>query len=245
LPEDPNRRRRFIVLAVIAMVGIAGLTWWTAQSVTSNEKQIDVNKERIKKVPTKAQLFRALVEIRKVQRRACRVVNGRFEALANLIAEQRPSPTTTAYYKDHPEELAKAQSYFDRTLKVLHPRNCLRDYPPPKLSDVSSVPPGSSRPKHRGSGPAGSGAASPAPSRRQPQAHINPPTSGGGGGRRPVRKPPASAPASPSAPTAPPPTSTTPTQPSPNLPQAPGPPPTVLDRVCSLVPPPGRIPGCP
>lgn len=140
-------------------------------------KGVNSNEHRIDQTPTKADVYKALVEIRKSQRQACGVVNKRFNALANLVAQQRPNPVTTAYYRDHPEELVRARDYFDRTVAILRPRNCAKEYPPPDPAQFGlprtnppsrSQGPGPSKPSDRRTTPRN-------PPRPRKQASIRPP----------------------------------------------------------------------
>lgn len=132
LSRDPDRRRRFIVAAVVGMAMFTGSIWWILANVNRNEHAIA---ER----PTQEQLLAALAGARRDQRRACRVVNRRFVVLAGVLEGQRPNPTTTSYYATHPAELARARRYFDRTLAALAPRDCRAAYPPPTPRDVEKL----------------------------------------------------------------------------------------------------------
>jgi hypothetical protein len=129
---DPNKRRAFIVSAIVGMALFAGVIWWMVDSMSTNE-------EKIAERPTSEQVLRVLDAVRRDQRRACRVVNARFATLADVIAGQRPSAETTDYYRTRPGELQEAQRNFDRTLAALEPINCKRRYPPPTIEDVTDA----------------------------------------------------------------------------------------------------------
>lgn len=122
---EPQRSKHFIIITILGMACLAGLIWVLVFSVGEN-------REKIEDAPDKADVqavYRAFVEAQQARRRACDVVNRRFNALADLLAAQRPSANTTAYYRDHPEELAQSQAYFDQTIHVLRPQNCNKAFP--------------------------------------------------------------------------------------------------------------------
>lgn len=125
-------RLRVVAFAIIGMALFVGGIWVIAAGVLENERNIA-------KRPTTEELLRILADVREDQRRACRVVNARLAVIGKIIEAQRPSAATTAYYADHPDELARAQRFFDKTLRAFKPRNCLKAYPVPTLEEVKDV----------------------------------------------------------------------------------------------------------
>lgn len=221
-----KRRRALVIATALGCVGLAVTIGYLVFGVGRN-------KEEISKRPTKEQLYRAEVKSAKDNRRICHVLNGRFAALGRLLAAQRPSAQTTAYYADHPDELAKAQSYFDRVVKVLSPQNCRKRYPLPKRPVISTQ--GVIRPKRHprvAQGVRAPPRASPKrlPVRKGPQAGLNPP-------KRHLRvQRPGPTHSNPSPAAQPPPV------PQPVLPEQRGPPQDILNRICTQLP--HLIPPC-
>ena len=140
--RDPEKGRIFIAITLLGLAGLAGMIWLLVVNVGNNRDQIA-------KQPTREELLRVLDANRADQRRACRVVNQRFGAIRVVLKTQRPSPRTTAYYQTHPFELERAQRQFDQILEVFGPRECLRDYPVPNITEIT-LPEPKAKPQPKG-----------------------------------------------------------------------------------------------
>jgi hypothetical protein len=135
-PRDPHKRRLFVIVAVLGMAGLAAVVW----ALVIGQDQ---NKQAIEDRPTTEQLLGLLRDRAQKDRERCRVVNRKFDALADQIATQRPTTQPgqpgASYYAAHPDELKSAQDDFDKTLAVLRPSSCLKQYPPPTLKDAERL----------------------------------------------------------------------------------------------------------
>lgn len=232
--------KKFVILAVCGVAGLAGILWVLV---------LDQNKtqEKVSNLPTRVELYNQAVKAAQSRRQICRGVNKRFIVLQHVVAQQRPDPSTTAYYRDHPDEFQRAKEDFNKTIKALGPINCERTYPAPKFKDFDIPPPKTKvharQPKYElptATTPNNSYApprpktptAQPYP--RGPTARVRIPR------RPPIPRPPTTPVPRPPAPSPPVSSAPLPPQPSPPLtttPPVPPPPrPPILPPVCQLNP---------